>query len=248
MKRSSQRKRGLSLVVRPEREEAALWRRFQESHDAWLREGLFERYRRFAAALARRHARRTGIGADMYEDLEQFGYRGLLEAIDRFDPQRGVSFLTFATSRIAGSIIDGTGQLSERGAQARFRRKLERERVASLTEQQRENRSATEELADIVTELALGLMLAAEDQSAPSDLTGHPDSGFDTLAWRETKAVLSSRVDELPEPERTVIRQHYLNDLLFSQIAVMLGLTKGRISQIHRAALEKLRKSMKVFK
>lgn len=248
MRRASQSRRGLAIVVRPDREEAALWRRFQESHAPWLREGLFERYRRFASALARRHARRTGAGPDIYEDLEQFGYRGLLEAIDRFDPLRGASFLTFATARIAGSIIDGMGQLTERGSQHRFRRRLERERIASLTDQQGGEKSATEELADLVTELALGLMLAQEERNAPSELAGKPDNGFDSLAWRETKAVLASRVEELPEPERTVIRQHYLNDLLFSQIAVMLGLTKGRISQIHRAALGKLRKSMKAFK
>lgn len=248
MKRAARRKAGLALIVRPDREEAALWRRFQETHDSWLREGLFERYRRFARSLARRHARRTGVNFDMIEDLEQFGYRGLLEAIDRFDPTRGASFLTFASSRIAGTIIDGLGQLDERGAQYRFRRRLERERISSLTEEVRGGKSATDELSDLVTELALGLILSAEDRDAPSDMTGRSDNGFDSLAWRETRAVLTTRVEDLPEPHRTVIRQHYLNDLLFTQIASMLGVTKGRVSQIHRAALEKLRMSMRAFK
>lgn len=248
MRHALRSKGGLALIVRPEREEAALWRRFQETHEAWLREGLFERYRRFARSLARRHARRNGIRWDLFEDLEQFGYRGLLEAIDRFDPTRGASFLTFASARIAGSIVDGMAQFDERGAQQRFRRRLERERLASLTEEQRAADSATQELSDIVTELALGLILSAEDRDAPSSMTGRHDNGFDTLAWRQTRAVLAARVDDLPEPERTVIRQHYLNDLLFTQIAAMLGLTKGRISQIHRAALEKLRKSMRAFR
>lgn len=248
MKRTARRQAGLSLVVRPDREEAALWRRFQETQDAWLREGLFERYRRFARSLARRHARRSGLRPDMIEDLEQFGYRGLLEAIDRFDPVRGISFLSFASARIAGSIIDGMGQFDERGAQFKFRRRLERERLTSLTEEERKAGSATEELSDLVTELALGLMLSAEDRAAPSDLIGRNDNGFDSLAWRETRAVLASRVENLPEPHRTVIRQHYLNDLLFAQIAMMLGVTKGRISQIHRAALEKLRISMRAFR
>ena len=242
------RKSGLALVVRPEREEAALWRRFHETHGALLREGLFERYRRFARSLARRHARRTGLRPDMVEDLEQFGYRGLLEAIDRFDPLRGTSFLTFASSRIAGSIVDGMGRLDERGAQLRFRRRLERERLASLSGAERASKSVTAELSDIVTELALGLMFSAEERDAPSDMAGRADNGFDNLAWRETRAVLANRVDTLPEPERTVIRQHYLNDLLFAQIATMLGLSKGRISQIHRAALERLRKSMRAVR
>lgn len=250
MRRSTARRdqAGLALIVRPDREEAALWRRFQETQDAWLREGLFERYRRFARSLARRHARRSGMRPDVVEDLEQFGYRGLLEAIDRFDPTRGASFLSFASARIAGSIVDGLGQLDERGAQFRFRRRLERERFASLTEEQRASKSATEELSDLVTELALGFILSAEERDLPSGHAGRNDNGFDSLAWRETRAVLATRVDDLPEPHRTVIRQHYLNDLLFSQIATMLGVTKGRISQIHRAALEKLRISMRAFK
>ncbi|MEQ1540690.1 MAG: sigma-70 family RNA polymerase sigma factor [Novosphingobium sp.] len=234
------------MLVRPEREEAALWRRFQQTNDAFLREGLFERYRHFARSLARRHARRSGLGADVVEDLEQFGYRGLLEAIDRFDPLREASFLSFASARIAGSIADGMAQLDERGAQLRFGRRLERERLASLRRNSNA-RSATEELSDLVAELALGLILSVEDREASSGLAGRTDNGFDTLAWRETKAVLSRRVEALPEPERTVIRQHYLNDLLFSQIATMLGLSKGRISQLHKAALVRLRKSMKAL-
>ncbi len=248
MTRVARRKGGLALIVRPDREEAALWRRFQETQEAWLREGLFERYRRFARSLARRHARRTGLRPDMFEDLEQFGYRGLLEAIDRFDPANGASFLTFASARIAGSIVDGMGQLDERSAQLRFRRRLERERFGSLTDGPHEAKSATEQLSDLVTELALGLILSAEERDAPTGLSGRADNGFDSLAWRETRTVLTQRVESLPEPERTVIRQHYLNDLLFSQIATMLGLTRGRISQIHRAALEKLRKSMRAFR
>ncbi|MBX9645219.1 MAG: sigma-70 family RNA polymerase sigma factor [Novosphingobium sp.] len=242
------RRAGLSLVVRPEREEAALWRRFHETHEGLLREGLFERYRRFARSLARRHARRSGLRQDLVEDLEQFAYRGLLEAIDRFDPVRGSTFLAFSSARIAGSIVDGLAQLDERGAQLRFRRQLERERLNSLTEGQSRGRSATEELSELVTELALGLMLSAQDRDAPSDFAGRSDNGFDSLAWHETRNVLGQRVEQLPEPERTVIRQHYLNDLLFSQIAAILGLSKGRISQLHKSALQKLRKSMKAFR
>lgn len=248
MRTATQQRRGLTLLVKPDREEAALWRRFQDTHDAYLREGLFDRYRRFACSLARRHARRNGLRPDVVEDLEQFGYRGLLEAIDRFDPARGASFLTFASARIAGSIIDGLAQLDERGAQMRHRRKIERERANSLIAGSRSGRSAMEELSDLVGELALGLILSAEARSETSELVGQPDNGFDSLAWNQTRAILVQRVDELPEPESTIIRQHYLNDLLFAQIATMLSLSKGRISQLHKAALAKLRKSMKAIR
>lgn len=241
---------GVELLVRPERAEASLWRRFRATGQGRLRESLFDRYRRFAASLARRHARRVDAERDVRDDLEQFAYRGLLEAIDRFDPLKGVPFMAFASARIAGSIVDGMGKLSEWGAQFRFRRRLERERVASLIPSQgaENDKSAVEQLAELVSELAFGLMLAAEERGAPNAISGGADNGFDSLAWRETKVVLHRRVTDLPEPERSVVRQHYQHDLPFAEIATMLGLSRGRISQLHKSALGKLRKSMKAVR
>lgn len=236
---------GLAVLVQPDRAEASLWRRFVETQETRLREHIFDRYRNFARALARRHARRNGAAPDVAQDLEQFAYRGLLEAIDRFDPSLGPPFPAFATARIAGSIVDGLAALDERGAQLKFRRRVERERLASLAGARDAKQTAAAELADLVTELALGLMLDAEQQHAGDGFAGRHYSGFDNLAWRQTKALLTDRVEALPEPERTIVRQHYLNDLLFSQIATMLGLSKGRVSQLHKSALAKLRKSMR---
>lgn len=238
-------KSGLALLIQPDREEASLWRRFSSTRESRLREGLFERYRRFARRLASRHARRQRLDPDHVRDLEQFAYRGLLEAIDRYDPVRGASFLAFAKARITGSIIDGLAQMDEFNAQQRFKRRQERERAASLLTEPRHVTSALQELANVVTELALGLMLDAEERNQPDPLVGNMHNGFDCLAWRETRVLLRCRVSELPEPEQTIIRQHYENDLLFSQIATMLGLSKGRISQLHKSGLEKLRKSMR---
>ena len=250
MRKAAEDTSGLRLLVRPERVEASLWRQFRSSGQGKLRESLFERYRRFAISLARRHARRNNAATDVREDLEQFAYRGLLEAIDRYDPSKGAPFLAYATARIAGCIVDGLGSLDERSAQMRFRRRVERERLASLAqgEDASTGKSATEQLSELVTELALGLMLDAGEREAPNGPTGRPDNGFDSLAWRQTQALLHSRVDDLPEPERSVIRQHYQNDLLFTQIAAMLGLTRGRVSQLHKSALAKLRKSMRMVR
>lgn len=243
--RGGRGKSGLALLIQPDREEASLWRRFSSSRESRLREGLFGRYRRFARLLASRHARRLRLGADHVRDLEQLAYRGLLEAIDRYDPMRGASFLAFAKARINGSIIDGLGRMDEFSAQQRFKRRQERERATSLLSEATRERSAVQELANVVAELALGLMLEAEERSRSDPLVGNMDNGFDRLAWRETRILLRCRVSELPEPEQTIIRHHYENDLLFSQIAAMLGLSKGRVSQLHKSGLEKLRKSMR---
>lgn len=248
MKRTARSRAGLKMLVDPDRQEAALWRRFTQSRDVRLREGLFNRYHNFARALARRNARRNDLPENVLRDLEQSAYRGLLEAIDRFDPVQGTPFPAFASPRINGRIADGLAELDEVRSQIRFQRRVERERLASLVDEKLEGRTATDVLGDLVTELALGLMLDAQARDAPGDMIGQRENGFDTLAWRETRALLAKRVEGLPEIERIVVRQHYQNDLLFSQIATMLGLSKGRVSQIHKAALEKLRKSMRFLR
>lgn len=249
MKRATRLLTGLDMLVDPDRAEAALWRRFVQSRDGRLREKLFNRYRNLARSLARRSARRNEVAEHVLRDLEQSAYRGLLEAIDRFDPILGIPFPAFAKPRINGRIVDGLAELDETRARLRFQRQVERERLASLIEEQEAaNRPARDVLSDLVTELALGLMLDAEERDAPDELTGRRENGFDTLAWHETRALLAERVEALPELEKIVVRQHYQNDLLFSQIAAMLGLSKGRISQIHKTALAKLRKSMRFLR
>ena len=247
--RERPRRTGLQLVARPDRVEASLWRRLVATGDARLRRALFERYQRYAKAIARRQGRKSRIAAEWHDDLDQLAYRGLLEAIDRFDPHRGTPFPGFAIARISGSVIDGMGAFSEDGAQSRHRQRVERERVKSLVaEQADKGKSALEQLSALVTELALGLMVEEELRRTPHPVTGHPESGFDNLAWRQTQAVLAERVSELPEAERAVIRYHYLDDLLFTEIAKLMGLSRGRVSQLHRSALSRLHKSMRVLR
>lgn len=249
MTRKARRPTGLDMLVDPDRVEATLWRRFAQSQDGRLREKLFNCYRNLARSLARRSARRNDVAENVLRDLEQSAYRGLLEAIDRFDPLLGIPFPAFAKPRINGRIADGLADVDEARSRLRFQRRVERERLVSLIEEQESApRTATDVLSDLVTELALGLMLDAEERDAPGDLAGQRENGFDTLAWRETRVLLAERVDALPELEKIVVRQHYQNDLLFSQIAAMLGLSKGRVSQIHKTALAKLQKSMRFLR
>jgi len=213
-----------------------------------LRERLFDRYCRFARALARRQARLTAMPSESGKDLEQLAYQGLLEAIDRFDPGHEVSFIGYAKSRINGAILDGLAQLDEQGSRIRFRARLERERLASLVDNQTPEKTAAQELAELVADLALGLMLQEDNRAAGSSIVGNAGNGFDNLAWREMRVLLKRQVSQLSEPERVVVHQHYENDLLFAQIATMLGLSKGRVSQLHKSALSKLRTSMRTVK
>ncbi len=131
MRRRPREKRGIDMVARPERVEAALWR--HALHDlAAARDGLFSYYVRFARAIARERFLARRAGNHELGDVEQLAYEGLLQAIDRFEPLRSVPFQAFARPRIFGSISNGLGKYSEAAANSSYHRRTERERLQSL--------------------------------------------------------------------------------------------------------------------
>jgi RNA polymerase sigma factor for flagellar operon FliA len=232
---------GLTLLARPAQVEAALWRRCRQEGDAAAREMLFERYRLLARQIAGgEYFRRPPYGLER-GDFEQLAYSGLIEAIDRYDPVRGVPFEAFARYRIAGAISSGIGQSSEGAAQYTFRRRTELDRLRSLREAgETLPDDPLAELTDLVTDLALGFMLEETARLEESQTQGPADAWL-SGAWRDLLLSLRRALESLPLPEKTIIRQHYFEGIAFLEIAALLELSRGRVSQLHRAALERLR-------
>lgn len=238
---------GLDLVVHPTRAEASLWRRLRFEAETECREALFSRYVPLARAIAAsKFHRRRGLGVDR-GDCEHFAYEGLLQAIDRFDPLLGVPFSAYARRRIVGCIADGLAKMSEVNAQLSQRRRIEQERIRSLapagTAAGDDPLSA---LSDLAVGLALGLMLEGTSLMA-ADGTDTRPTAYESLEWREMQVRLAAEVQKLPEKEAVVVRQHYHIGLSLAQIAELLNLSRGRISQLHRSALERLRKRIGSF-
>jgi RNA polymerase sigma factor for flagellar operon FliA len=237
-------------------DEPALWNalRAEGSHRAEgsqaARERLFCHYAGFARSIARKI--HNELSRDRFElaELHQLAYAGLLEAMENFDWQRGVSFRTYASHRISGSIRDGLAKATEVNEQIATRQRVRRERLRSLSEGDALRMSAQETmeaLVEIATGLALGFMLedaGLGDHGENSVL--HPRTAYDSLAWKETVTHLHAELSALPETEQMVLREHYLHGIAFEQLASVLGLSKGRVSQLHRAALARLRKRMGV--
>lgn len=234
---------GMDLLVRPKRVEASLWRRLRADNDIDCREALFNRYLGLARAIAATHYYRRRIKRAERTDFDQVAFEGLLQAIDRFDPLMGVPFSAFARRRIAGSIAEGASQMSEVDAQISHRHRVERERLRSLV---RSDGGAPEDalsaLSGLAMGLALGLMLEGTGLMNGGDTADSRPNPYESLEWRQMQKRLAREVTKLPEKEAVVIRQHYDNGLPFSQIAALLELTPGRISQLHRSALERLRR------
>ncbi|HEY9105268.1 MAG TPA: sigma-70 family RNA polymerase sigma factor [Roseateles sp.] len=227
-----------ALCSAPSTEQAARWANRQSPAE---RAGLVEAYTPLVRRLAARiYSRRIG-GELEYADLVQMGMVGLLEAIDRYTPARGVRFETFATYRVEGAILNGLPSYSELQRQLALRRDMVRDRTASLRQAQAgQDRSALERLADIAIGLALGFAL--EDSGLPSqDEPAEPDNAYARTELTQLRRQLADLTGQLPDAEHRVIFRHYFQQQPFDEIAAGMALTKGRVSQIHHAALKRLR-------
>lgn len=243
-------KRGLALLIHGDRREAALWRNFLKARNGKHREQLFTRYQPFATRIARmEYHRRQKSNFDL-SDVEQLAFEALLQAIDRFDPEHGTPFEGFARLRIKGHIANGLARMSERGAQASYRRRAERDRLRSLAPAARD--AATDDplsaLSALAATLAMGVMLEDDKTSEWETIEDTSPLAFESLAYRELQHNLWKQVDALPDREAFVMRHHYSKQVSFKVIAELLGVTSGRVSQIHRQALLRLRAQLAKFR
>jgi RNA polymerase sigma factor for flagellar operon FliA len=235
-------------------EATSLWSAYVEHHDNEARNQIIERYiplcRTIAATL---YSRRSGLDVE-FADYLQLGTLGLIEAVDRFDPHRGTSFEAFAAHRIRGSVLNGLTKLSEAYSQSCLRKRLRVERLESLrqgdqvatTKASKPDLFAT--LADAAVGLALSYMLEGTGMIATEETGGaYRQEFYRSVEAQELRDSVRRLVDALPDRERRVVRYHYYQGLDFTEIAQLLGLTKGRISQIHRQALQLIREARDVL-
>ncbi|OCC22926.1 hypothetical protein MB02_14260 [Croceicoccus estronivorus] len=242
-------RRGVALLVQPDRVEASLWRAYLDMRGDDARLKLFEYYQPFARTLAGVQFTRRRIGSVERGDVEQLAYEALLQAIQRFDPARNVPFQAYARSRIAGHISNGLATMSEATAQYRYHQRVERDRLRSL----RQSGPVAEAdplgaLAELASTLALGLLVGDGEAVDPDTIPDGQPSAYESLAWHEMQKKVREQIDMLPERERYIVSQHYRNGVSFQQIAAILGVSKGRVSQIHRSALLRLREQMAQFR
>ncbi len=184
------------------------------------------------------------------DDLLGYGFRGLLEARERFDPSQGVQFKTYAHYRIRGAIIDGVRKMVDlpRRAFARIRaaRILDAEcesagKMRVAVEQSRTDLYASLQgvdaiLSRVVTAYSLGNILDLEPEE-----TETPE---DRAIAREQKQAALEALESLPERERLLLRCVYLEERSIDEVARQLGISKSWASRVHGKALDKLRRQI----
>jgi RNA polymerase sigma factor for flagellar operon FliA len=227
-------------------EERVLWQNLRATSDPDSRDRLLALHMPYARVVAATYYSKRFHDEIEFGDYLQYASIGLLEALERFDPGRGAQFRTFAARRMHGAILNGIERLSEKQQQIAARQRLRAERIQAAKQNAGGDPSqlAGDKLCAYVAEVGLGLALAwLLEGTAMVEVPERAESVpfYRQAEMRQVRERLVQAVDALPPQERIVIRSHYLQDLPFEEVATTLKLTKGRISQIHKQALLRLR-------
>ncbi len=239
-----------------------LWRRYKVNGDESARERLVVAY----SPMVKFVAGRLGAGLPSHvddADLISYGLMGLIGAIERFEPERGIKFETFAMTRIRGAIIDELRSLDwvPRSVRSRAREieaaqvKLEHElqRAPSEAELAQKLGIDEEELRSSLLEIANSSVYALDELWTVSDSSGDKVSLLDTISdpraddpqesldSSEIKDRLTEAIASLPEREQLVVALYYYENLTLREIGEVLGVTESRVSQLHTKAVMRLK-------
>lgn len=234
-----------------------LWSRWRQSGDKEARDQLIEEY----LWLVRYVAGRLMVGLPpQYEqvDLEGHGCFGLLDAVDRYDPGRGVRFETYAIPWVKGACLEGIRALQWAPALRKRVRQMEKAqqelygvlgREPSSDELAEALRLSPAQLEQRIAEsgclavLSLEEMIGADDGSLLRDLIADPRSPdpVQELELADRRELLARAVDLLSDQEKLVLSLYYQDGLTGREIAEVMHLSAARISQIHSRAILRLR-------
>ncbi|MFW6158716.1 MAG: FliA/WhiG family RNA polymerase sigma factor [Planctomycetota bacterium] len=237
-----------------------VWTRFQETGDPQVRERIIVDCMPLVKYVVGKIVATAPARCDR-EELIQCGIFGLIDAVEKYDPEKGVKFETYAILRIRGAVID---ELRSRDWVPRSKRKLAR-KVESVTCELRARNGrvptvedlaeamdiSREEMEEILQETSIVSFVSLDEQrgSGQSESEGPGATIADLLAdesrdepsarieLQEKVRALSRAITELPEQERIIITLYYYEDMRLQDIAELYGVSESRISQVHGRAL-----------
>lgn len=241
-----------------------LWDDWLKSHDDQVANDLIANYMYLVNFHVERIASHLPQSVSK-DDLKSFGLMGLYDAITKFESSRNLKFDTYASFRVRGAIMDGLRK--EDWLPRSIREKTKKvEQTAQQLEQKLQRKPtsdeigkklgmSTSEVETIVKDSLFSNILSIEEKPhhiqndqnegigymIPDDEALLPD---EHVLENEIKEELVKGINDLNKNEQMVISLFYNDELTFTEIGVVLGLTTSRISQIHKKAIFKLRKAL----
>jgi RNA polymerase sigma factor for flagellar operon FliA len=237
--------------------------RVKTSEGLGSQEEIVDTYLPLVRLVAGRIHRRLPPGIDM-QSLIHSGIVGLLEALQRFDPGRGVPFLTYAPRRIQGEIMEYLRSLDWVGRSVRswgrrvtatrtrllckFGREASPEEMANELGVSLEKYYQLDQTVNDATLLSLEELHGASEKErwwTPEKSASNPfQDPFVCFEGKELVEKLAGAIEELPERERLVVTLYYHEELTLREIGEILGLTESRICQMHAQVVSCLRQAL----
>lgn len=204
-----------------------------------------------------------------YDDLYSVGSIGLLDAIEKYDPEKNIKFETYAKYRIKGAIIDELRSKDwlPRGLRDKLKeidrayQDLEHDpTVGEVTDEMVSDRvgMSVEDYRDLLANAQPGGMISWEDlgitgeysQKDVMDFIEDPTAKnpFDEVELQEAKDAIAGAIESLPEKQQLVVALYYYEELTLKEIGAVLEVTEARASQLHSAAILKLKAKLKKLK
>ena len=245
---------------RPSRDDLrAKFEQYSRTRDRRTRNELIEAHRALATHLARRYANR----GEPLDDLVQVAFVGMLKAVERFDPERGLEFSTFATATIEGELKrhfrDKTWSVRVPRRSQELHLRLG-PTIAELT--QRLGRAPripeiAEELGIRVDDVLEAMEVGGAYRSASLDAAsgegresvglaerlGTLDANFDLV---EHRALIERALATLPEREQVILRLRFFEDLTQTEIADQVGVSQMHVSRLLARSLANLRQQLQM--
>lgn len=198
------------------------------------------------------------------DDLLSDGLMGLMDAVDKFKPDVGVKFSTYATTRIRGSIIDGLRQKDWvprsvrkmakdiENAQRDF--EIKNKKPPTTDELSKQLNISTDKLFEHMNNIQLSETISIDDvqkysenmEISLSQNLADPNADVELQIEKKLNAeILSEAIKELPQREQLILSLYYYEDLSVKEIQAVLNISAARISQIHIKTLGKLKQILK---
>ncbi|HWR43140.1 FliA/WhiG family RNA polymerase sigma factor [Sporomusa sp.] len=234
-----------------------LWREYHSNRNPEIREKLIENYLPLVKLVAGRIAVSLPQHVDK-DDLISNGFFGLIESIERFDPDRGVKFETYAVVRVRGAILDSLRAQDWIPATIRQKARQYEQTMAKLEHVLGRSASDEEiaiamkislsELHTLINHLNTSTLIPLEEFARTETASQHTPNPSQHLEEEEVRLMLARSIDKLPEKERLVVSLYYYDGLTLKEISLILKLSEARISQLHTKAIFRLRGALSRLK
>ena len=237
-----------------------MWESYSRNKDLKIREALIVNYLYLVKFVAGRLFVSYGNNVE-FDDLVSYGVFGLIDAIDKYDLNRGVKFDTYAQLRIRGAIIDYLREIDWLPRSVRQKTKdlekayneLENELGRSATDEEMAEKMgvSVDEFQKKIQNVAAYSIVSLDDlleqkrEVIPEEdyLDNNPDS---IVEHKEIKNIVADAIALLPEKEKKVIALYYYEELTYKEIGKILNISESRVSQIHTKAIIRLKNKVKI--